>query len=80
MSFALEKIMTEVSGHIQSQIFDKCGISYFRWFYRVAARSRGLPRSRDKLKPLYLHYHSAYWHQTGYYGDLPWVAPIHNVT
>ena len=21
---------------------------------------RGLPRSRDKLKPLYLHHHSAY--------------------
>ena len=27
--------------------------------------SRGLPILRDKLKALYLHYHSAYGNQTG---------------
>ena len=29
-----------------------------------------LTRSRDKLKPLYLHYHNVYSHQTWQDGDL----------
>ena len=33
--------------------------------------SRGLPRSRDKLRLLHLHYHSVYGHQTWQDGDLP---------
>ena len=36
-------------------------------------------RLRDKLKPLYLHYHSAHGHQTWQYGDLPRGAPNHKV-
>ena len=36
-------------------------------------------RPCDKLK-LYLHYHSAYDHQTGQDGNLPWWAPAHKVT
>ena len=39
------------------------------------SRSRFLARSRDKLKS-YLHYHSAYGHQTLQVGDLPWGASI----
>ena len=42
--------------------------------------SRGLVRSRDKLKPLYLHYHSTYGHQTWQDGNLPWWAPAYKVT
>ena len=33
--------------------------------------SRGFVRSRDKLKPLYPHYHGACDHQTLPDGDLP---------
>ena len=33
---------------------------------------RGLARSRDKLKPLYVQYHSAYDHQSWYNRGLPW--------
>ena len=40
----------------------------------------GLARSRDKLKPLYLHYLNAYDQQTGQVGDLPWGALIQIVT
>ena len=40
---------------------------------------RGLARSRDKLKPLYLHYHSSYGHQTSSDGDIPWQAPYNKV-
>ena len=36
-------------------------------------------RSRDKLKPSFLHYHNAYGHQIWQDGDLPWGAPIHKV-
>ena len=32
---------------------------------------RGLVRSGDTLKPLCLHYHSTYGHQTWQCGDLP---------
>ena len=39
-------------------------------------RSRGLARSRDKRKPLHLHYHRAYGLQTWQVGDLPQEAPI----
>ena len=42
--------------------------------------SRGLARSRDSLKSLYLHYHSTYDHQTWQAGDLPRRASIHNVS
>ena len=41
--------------------------------------SRGLARSHDKLKLLYLHYHSAHDHQTWKNSDLPWGAPNHKV-
>ena len=37
-------------------------------------------RSRDKLKPLYLHYYSAYDHQTWQGCDLPSGTPIFIVT
>ena len=37
-------------------------------------------RSRDKLKLLYLYYHSAYIHQIWQAGGLPWVASTHIVT
>ena len=36
----------------------------------------GLARSRDRLKPLYLHYHSVYGHQTWQVGDLSCGFPI----
>ena len=42
--------------------------------------SCGLERSRDKLKPLYLHYHKAYDHQTWIVGDLTCEASIQIVT
>ena len=34
--------------------------------------SHGFSRSCYKLKPLYIHYHKAYGHQTWQNGDLPW--------
>ena len=37
-------------------------------------------RSCDKLKSVYLHYHSAYGYQTWQDGNLPWWAPAHKVT
>ena len=37
-------------------------------------------RSRDKLKPLYLYYHSAYVHRTWWDGGLLWGARTHKVT
>ena len=42
--------------------------------------SGGLTRSRDNLKPLYLHKDSTYGHQTWRYGDLTWGVPSHKVT
>ena len=36
-------------------------------------------RSRNKPEPLYLHYHSAYGHQTWKSCDYPWAATTHNV-
>ena len=41
--------------------------------------SRGLKKSRDKLKPLYLLYHSDYGHQTCYDADITWQALNHKV-
>ena len=41
---------------------------------------RGLSRSRDKLKPLYLCHHSIYDRQSWQGSDLPWGAPSHKVT
>ena len=41
---------------------------------------RSLARSRHKLKPLYLHNHSVYGHQTWQGCDLPWGAPNNKVT
>ena len=42
--------------------------------------SCGIPRSFDKLKPLYLHYHSVYSHQTWQDGYLPGWALGYKVT
>ena len=39
-----------------------------------------LARSRDKLKPLYIHYQSGNGYQTWQNGDLPWRAHTHKVT
>ena len=41
---------------------------------------RGLLRSRDKLKSLYLHYHNFYGHKTWQDGRLLWAASTLNVT
>ena len=41
---------------------------------------RGLAKSRDKLKAIHLHYHSAYGHLTWQSGDLPYEAIIYKVT
>ena len=38
-----------------------------------------LARSRDKLKPVYLHYHSNYDHQIWQGNDLPWADFTHKV-
>ena len=38
---------------------------------------RGLVRSRDNIKSLYLHYHSAYVHQTWQDDDLLWLSFTH---
>ena len=40
----------------------------------------GYAKSRDKLKPLYLHNHSAYGHQIWQYGDSLWETLIDKVT
>ena len=42
--------------------------------------SSGLARSRDKLKPLYLHYHIAYGHQNWQDDNLPSSIPAYKVT
>ena len=42
--------------------------------------SRDLVRSCDKLKPVYLYYHSAYDHQTWQDAKLPWAILTHKVT
>ena len=42
--------------------------------------SCGVVRSRDKRKLLYLHYHSAYGHQTSQDGNLLWWAPAYKDT
>ena len=39
-----------------------------------------LPRSQDKLKPLYHHYESVYHLETWQVNYLPWEAPIHVAT
>ena len=41
--------------------------SLIRWFCKIT-------------KSFYLHYHSAYRHQTRQYGDLPWDAINHRIT
>ena len=41
--------------------------------------SRRLVRSRENLKSLYFHYHSAYGHQALQVGNLLWEASTHNV-
>ena len=51
-------------------------VTYFKAFLE----SLGLARSRDKRKPLYLHYHSDYNHQTWQVDDLHWGAPSYKVT
>ena len=42
--------------------------------------SRGLARSPDKLKALYLYYHYVYGHQSCQDGNLPRGTPTHKVT
>ena len=41
--------------------------------------SRGISKSREKLRPLYLYYQIVYDHQTWKAGDIPWGAPNHEV-
>ena len=41
--------------------------------------SRGLTKSRDKLKSVYLNYHNIYDHKTKQNGDLLWVSFTHKV-
>ena len=53
-------------------------ISY-SWSY-LALWLHGYAKSRDKLKSLYLHNHSAYDHQIWQYGDLLWETLIDKVT
>ena len=45
----------------------------------MAVLLRGLARSRNILKTLYLHYYSAYGHQYWYGGDLSWGYPNREV-
>ena len=49
------------------------------WEGHMILSSRGLERSRGKLKT-YLHYQSAYGYQNWHYGDLTFRATIHQVT
>ena len=49
-------------------------------FSYMALLAHGLVRSWDKLRPLYLHYHIGYGHQTWQGGDLLWGVPTHSVT
>ena len=42
--------------------------------------SRGLPKSRDKQKSLYLYHQSAYGHQTWQDGSSPWWPATHKVS
>ena len=42
--------------------------------------SRCFVRSRDKVKLLYLHYLSAYGHQTLQDDNLSWFAPVYKET
>ena len=42
--------------------------------------SRGLVKSRDKLKLLHLHYYNTYGYQTYQIKELPWEASTHKVT
>ena len=46
----------------------------------MALESRGLARSHDKLKPLYLQYHRFWRNKPWQTGDLPWGAPTYKVT
>ena len=42
--------------------------------------SRGLMRSRDKLKPSYLHYHDLYNHQIWQDDNFPWWPCVYDIT
>ena len=42
--------------------------------------ANGIVRSRDKLKPSCLHYHTTHGHETWKDGDLLWAALTHEVT
>ena len=53
--------------------------SSYPWCY-YTLWSHGLVSSRDKLKQLYLDYHSAYGHQTWQDDVKPWAASTYNVT
>ena len=56
-------------------------VTYLKWVLPRKSHDpwpRGLARSLDKLKPLYLHYHSVYGHQTWQDGD-PGEAAAHKV-
>ena len=55
-------------------------VTSLRGFYlqgHMTLWSCGLARSCDKLKPLCLHYHIAFGHQTWQDGDLFWAAFTH---
>ena len=54
-------------------------MGFYPWSHKTVL-SRGVVRSRDKLKPLYLHYHSAHGHQTWQDDSLPRWAPTYQVT
>ena len=47
--------------------------------YQAGAGDVIMSRSRDKLKT-YLHYQSAYGHQTWQDANLPWWVPAHKIT
>ena len=46
----------------------------------MALWSRVVARSRDKLKPWYLHYCNDYGQKTWYDTDFPWVDSTHKIT
>ena len=54
-------------------------VMYHEGFQPIKLWLRVLSKSRDKLKVLYLHYHSAYGRQNWQSGDLPWGAYTYRV-
>ena len=56
-------------------------LTYLKWFAEryTTLWSRGLARSSDKLRPLYLHNHNDYGQQISQHGNLTWWAPANKV-